>query len=83
MEDYSASSFIQLFIRFSCETGYPKVLVSDEGSQLLKGYEDMRINFSDLRNRLHREVGVDFDVVPTGGHNMTGKVERKIQEVKN
>ena len=83
MEDYSASSFMQSFIRFSCETGYPKILVSDEGSQLLKGYEDMRISYSDLRNKLHLEVGVDFDVVPTGGHNMTGKVERKIQEVKN
>ena len=83
MEDYSASSFMQSFIRFSCETGYPKILVSDEGSQLLKGYEDMRISYSDLRNKLHLEVGVDFDVVLTGGHNMTGKVERKIQEVKN
>ena len=25
---------------------------------------------------------VDFDTVPVGGHNMTGKVERKIQEIK-
>ena len=83
MEDYSASSFIQSFIRFSCETGYPKILVSDEGSQLLKGYDDMRINYSDLRNKLHLEVGVEFDVVPAGGHNMTGKVERKIQEIRS
>ena len=42
----------------------------------------MRINFSDLPNQLHTQVGVEFDVVPAGGHNMTGKVERKIQEVK-
>ena len=82
MEDYSAAAFMQSFIRFSCEVGYPKILVSDEGSQLLKGYEDMRISFTDLRNKLHRHQGVEFDVVPTGGHNMTGKVERMIREIK-
>ena len=82
MEDYSASGFLQSFVRFSCETGYPKVLVSDEGSQLVKGYGDMKISFIDLKNKLHREMGVEFDLSPVGGHNVTGKVERKIREVK-
>ena len=82
MEDYSASSFIQSFIRFSSDNGYPKILVSDEGSQLVKGYDDMRISFTDLKNRLHADARVEYEVVPIGGHNMTGKVERVIKEVK-
>ena len=83
MEDYSASGFLQSFIRFACEVGYPKILVSDGGSQLVKGYSDMRIDFKDLKNKLHRDMSVEFDLSPIGGHNFTGKVERKIQEVKN
>ena len=82
MEDYSASGFLQSFIRFSCETGYPKILVSDEGSQLVKGYGDMQISFTDLKNKLHRDMDVEFDLSPIGGHNVTGKVERKIKSVK-
>ena len=82
MEDYNAASFMQSFIRFSCNVGVPKLLVSDTGSQLVKGYGDMRIDFTDLRNRLHREESVEFEIVPVGGHNMTGKVERVIKEVK-
>ena len=34
MEDYSAISFVQAFIRFSSDAGYPKMLLIDEGSQL-------------------------------------------------
>ena len=83
MEDYSAAGFIQSFIRFSCENGYPKILVSDTGSQLLKAYDSMKISFSNVKNELHKHMAVEFDVVPVGGHNITGKVERKIQEVKN
>ena len=82
MEDYSSPGFIQSFIRFACEHGYPKLLVSDPGSQLLKSYDVMKISFTDLKNKLHKDMGVEFDVVPVGGHNVTGKVERKIREVK-
>ena len=32
MEDYSTTTFIQAFTRFSCEVGYPKNLLPDEGS---------------------------------------------------
>ena len=82
MGDYSAKSFLLAFSRFGCEVGFPKILVSDKGSQLLKGYEDMRISFTDIRKKLHSRHRVEFDLVPIGGHNMTGKVERKIQEIK-
>ena len=39
MEDYSTD-------RFSCRFGYRKRLFPDEGSQLVRGYKDMKISFS-------------------------------------
>ena len=36
MTDDCTAYFIQAFIRFSCEVGYPKMLLIDEGSQLKK-----------------------------------------------
>ena len=83
MEDYSTSAFILGFIRFSCSVGYPKMLLPDEGSQLVKGCKDMQLSFTDIKNRLHVEHGVRFETCPVGGHNMHGRVERKIQHVKD
>ena len=82
MEDYASQSFIQSFIRFSCEVGYPKVLLTDEGSQLVKSVQSMKLNINDIKSNLHSTVDVDFEVCPVGGHNMHGRVERKIQEIK-
>ena len=82
MEDYTTSSFVFGFIRFSSQVGYPKVLLPDEGSQLVKGCKEMQLCFTDIRQRLHVEFDVDFEPCPVGGHNMHGKVERKIQHVK-
>merc|ERR1711965_1064525 len=45
MEDYSTTSFVQAFIRLACEVGYPKILLIDEGSQLVKGCEQSRFNY--------------------------------------
>ena len=41
MDDYSTQAFIPSFIRFSCEVGYPRYMMVDEGSQLVKGCEVM------------------------------------------
>ena len=82
MEDYSTSAFIQAFTRFSCDVGYPKMLLCDEGSQLTKGCETMMLKFWDIKFKLKEEVGVEFDTCPVGGHNFHGKVERKIREIK-
>ena len=83
MDDYSTSSFLQAFTRFSCDVGYPKILLPDAGSQLIKGCDSMRLSFTDIQYRLHKDVAVDFNVCPVGAHNMHGKVERKIQEIKS
>ena len=82
MEDYTTMSFVQGFIRFSCEFGYPKLLLIDEGSQLVKGCEEMRFNFRDAQYRLNLNYQVEFQVCPVGGHNMHGKVERKIKSIR-
>ena len=82
MEDYSSISFIQSFIRLSCEVGYPKLLLADGGSQIVKSFDTMKLTFTDIKNRLHRDVGVEFELCPVGGHNVNGKVERMIREIK-
>ena len=42
----------------------------------------MRYSFTDTKNRLFTEYGVDFRTCPVGTHYVHGKVERKIKEVK-
>ena len=82
MDDYSTPSFIQAYIRLSSEVGYPKTLLPDEGSQLIKGCENMKLNFADLKYQLHLQENCDFRPCPVGGHNVHGRVERKIQDIK-
>ena len=82
MDDYSAQAVIQAFIRFSCEVGYPRFMVIDEGSQLIKGCDNMRISFTDIKGKLHRDMMVDFATCPVGGHNYDGKVEHRMKHVK-
>ena len=57
MEDYSTQSFIQSFIRFSCEVGYPKFILIDEGSQLVKRCGDMRLSYTDIKNITQGKIG--------------------------
>jgi hypothetical protein len=58
------------------------MLLPDEGSQLVKGCKQMQLSFTDIKQKLHVEYGVEFETCPVGGHNMHGKIERKIQHVK-
>ena len=81
MDDYSTSSFIQSFMRLACQVGFPKKLFCDEGSQLIKGCQSMKLNFSDIKYQLHKQKSVEFQVCPVGGHNMNGRVERKIKDI--
>ena len=83
MDDYSSISFVRAFIRFSCEFGYPKLILSDEGSQLIKACETMSMNFQDIKRNLHLNMSVEFQTCPVGGHNMHGRVERTIREVRS
>ena len=82
LEDYSTDAFVQGFIRFSCRVGYPRYLLPDPGSQLVKGCEEMTYSFSDAKQKLFVEYGVDYMPCPVGAHYVHGKVERKIREVR-
>ena len=82
IEDYSATSFTQSFVRFSCEVGYPKFLSVDEGSQLVKGCEAMKLTYTDIKFKQHKDSVVESDTCPVGGHNYNGKVERRILHLK-
>ena len=82
MEDYSTDSFILAFVRFSCKVGFPKKLLPDAGSKLVKGCQTMSLKFTDIGHKLHQEYGVQFETCPVGAHYMHGKVERKIRHVR-
>ena len=82
MENYTTESFILAFSRFSCRFGYPKMMMPDEGSQLIKGCQDMILSYTDLCQKLSTEYGVEFKTCPVGAHYVHGKVERKIQQIK-
>ena len=43
----------------------------------------MQLNFYDIKHRLNTKYGIEFETCPVGGHNMHGKVERKMQHVKS
>ena len=55
MGNYSTDSFVLSFIRFTCCFGYPKMLLPDESSQLVKGCKEMDLSFHDIRHRLNVE----------------------------
>ena len=82
MEDYSTVSFISAFIRFSAKCGYPKHLQVDHGSQIVKCCDSLKLTYTDIKNRLHRLKSVEFNIIPVGGHNFNGKVERRIRNIK-
>ena len=57
-------------------------MLTDEGSQLVKGCKTTNLNFQDLKSQLYRDVRVELEVCPVGGHNMHGRVERRIRHIK-
>ena len=82
MMDYTTDAFVLAFIRFACRYGFPGNLYPDAGSQLLKGAKDMTLKFSDIKNQLFVEYGVNFHPCPVGSHYYHGKVERRIREIR-
>ena len=82
MDSYTTNAFILGFKRFGSRTGFPKMLLPDQGSQLLKACGEMTLKFKDIQGRLNTEYGVEFKPCPVGSHYMHGKVERKIRQVR-
>ena len=82
LEDYSSESVVFAITRFSCRFGYPKYILPDPGSQLVKACEDLKYSYTDVRQKLFMEHGLEYKLCPVGAHYTHGKVERKIREVK-
>ena len=69
MEDYTTTAFIQSFVQFSCEVGCPKFFSVDEGSQLVKGCQSMKLTYTETKHKLHKDSMVEFNTFPAGGHS--------------
>ena len=82
LEGYSKIKFAQAFTRFACEVGYPRFMLIDEGSKLVKGCESIRLTFANIRNKLHKDTIVTLDTCHVGEHNYNGKVERRIRHIR-
>ena len=82
MEGYDTAQFVLAFTRFASDQGYPKKMLIDEGSQLVCGCENIKLNWRDIKGQLNRSKAIEFDTCPVGGHNYQGKVERKIRTVR-
>ena len=82
MDDYSTKSFIQSFIRFSCEFGYPKFMLMDEGIPLVKGCQATQLCFNDIKGKLYKDMMVYFGICPVGRHNFNGKTEGTTCQIK-
>ena len=81
MDYYSITAFVMAFKGFSCQHGFPKRVLSDEGSQLVKGFKEMKISYRAFQSQLMKNQNIEFEVCPFQGHYMHDKVERKIREI--
>ena len=54
----------------------------DEGSQLVKGCNVIKLEFYDIKHKLNERYGVEFETCPVGAYYMHGKVGRKIRHVQ-
>ena len=82
MESYTSSAFILGFKRFSSRAGFPKMLLPDQGSQLLKACGNVSLKFKNIQGQLNAEYGIEFKACPVGAHYMHGRVERKIRQIR-
>ena len=57
-------------------------MLIDEGSQLVKGCQTMQSCFKDIKEKLHKDMMLEFGKCPVGGHNFNGKFECKIYKIK-
>ena len=75
-------SVTKAFTRFGTISGFPSLVIIDQGKQLVSAYEKMSINILDLEldesqynTKLHYQTG------PARAHNYQGMVERSIKEL--
>ena len=68
--------------RLAAEVGFPKYLMVDQDSAVMKGLKEAKINLRDLQHKMYSERGIFFSTCPVGGHNYHGHVKRVSQSVQ-
>ena len=82
IETSDNSGMMSGMIRLGADYGWPKYLMVDKDSALLKALYSAEVSLRDLQHALHYEHGVIFSTCPVGGHNQHGHVERVIKSVQ-
>ena len=82
IETSDNSGMMSGVIRLGADYGWPKHLMVDQDSALMKALYNAEVNLRDLQHVLYSEHGVMFTTCPVGGHNQHGHVERVIQSVQ-
>ena len=82
IETSDNSGMMSGMVRLGADYGWPKYLMVDKDSALLKALYSAEVSLRDLQHALHYEHGVIFSTCPVGGHNQHGHVERVIKSVQ-
>ncbi len=84
MIGYDTDNFLLAFQRHIYRYGTPLQVRIDAGSQLIKGFKDLKIYVADVARSINAETSsnISFKIAPPGAHNWNGMAERSIKEVK-
>ena len=82
MECYDTKSFVKALLRHSARYGYPKYLLPDHGSQLVKGCSDAKFSFFDLQKTLHTSQSFEVRISAVQNSEEHGLVERRIRTLR-
>ena len=73
------SGILDGITRLAADVGFPKYLMIDQDSAVLKGLRDAQIILRNLQHQIYTENGIIFITCPVGGHNVLGHVESVIK----
>ena len=84
MIGYDTDNFLLAFQRHIYRYGTPLQVRIDAGSQLIKGFKEMKIYVADVARTINAETSssISFKIAPPGAHNWNGMAERSIKEIK-
>ncbi len=84
LADMTTDSFLQAFDRFTARRGTPTVVLSDNGSNFIGGYNELRRlwNRQKKEDVIRKKPFITWDFTPPRGPHFGGVYERLIQSVK-
>ena len=81
IEGKSADAVIDGINRLGCEVGFPKIILIDQDTGMMKAFKEAKVNLIDMDTVLRKNRNIQFKTCPVSGHNYNGLVERKIQSI--